>query len=306
MAYSSTSDKTLKKLDTILNSNMRIAIGAFRTSPIISILSESGMTPLNLRREKLTMNYAIRLHTNPENQAHHLLLKNIKIYRDAKTNTKLPSYYRAISLFDKYNIHINDKHVNKIPNNINLTNDDIQINELCINDNSYNKIIESYPNYTHITTSCARNNNSIGAVASIPDDENTLLKLPPWISLQSAAEILLSDIMKENYLSTNKIMIHTDNYEVVNKLLSKKAQKTLTKHLLHNLKKLDKKILICHSKFPIEISKKLKQPSTLASKLEFAKVHQSIDKTDMKKFININIKNEWNKIWTCESNKCNL
>ena len=40
VAYSSASKTLLKKLDPILNTSMRIALGAYRTSPATSILSE--------------------------------------------------------------------------------------------------------------------------------------------------------------------------------------------------------------------------------------------------------------------------
>jgi hypothetical protein len=38
---------------------MRICLGAFRTSPIASLHVEAGEMPLNLRREKLTIQYVL-------------------------------------------------------------------------------------------------------------------------------------------------------------------------------------------------------------------------------------------------------
>ena len=55
-AYGSATESRLKKLNTIINASMRIATGAYRTSPIASILSESNIIPLELRREKLILN----------------------------------------------------------------------------------------------------------------------------------------------------------------------------------------------------------------------------------------------------------
>ena len=74
-AYESATTNTLKKLDVILNTGMRIATGAYRTSPICNILSESNMTPLHLRRKKLILKYATKIMYSPKNQVHPLILK---------------------------------------------------------------------------------------------------------------------------------------------------------------------------------------------------------------------------------------
>lgn len=48
--YSSASNTQLKKLDVIQNSALRIALGAFRSSPTMSLHAESGLLPLSDRR----------------------------------------------------------------------------------------------------------------------------------------------------------------------------------------------------------------------------------------------------------------
>ena len=68
IVYGSACKSNLKKLDTVHNSGLRIALGAFRTSPIPSLHTEAGETSLELRRLKLTLNYVLKLksvHTNP-------------------------------------------------------------------------------------------------------------------------------------------------------------------------------------------------------------------------------------------------
>ena len=44
------SSKQINRLNSIHNSGIRISVGAFRTSPIYSLLAESGIPPLNYRR----------------------------------------------------------------------------------------------------------------------------------------------------------------------------------------------------------------------------------------------------------------
>ena len=48
-------------LDTVHNQGLRLALGAFRTSPVSSLNVEADEPSLWLRREKLSLQYAIRL-----------------------------------------------------------------------------------------------------------------------------------------------------------------------------------------------------------------------------------------------------
>ena len=57
-------------LDPIHNQGLRLALGAFRTSPVASIYVEAEEPILYSRREKLSLLYAIRLSANPSDPAH--------------------------------------------------------------------------------------------------------------------------------------------------------------------------------------------------------------------------------------------
>ena len=48
-------------LDTVHNQGLRMALGAFRTSPVSSLYVEADEPSLWLRREKMSLRYAIRL-----------------------------------------------------------------------------------------------------------------------------------------------------------------------------------------------------------------------------------------------------
>ena len=57
-------------LDPIHNQGLRLALGAFRTSPVASLYVEADEPSLFSRREKLSLQYGIRLAANPSNPAH--------------------------------------------------------------------------------------------------------------------------------------------------------------------------------------------------------------------------------------------
>ena len=57
-------------LDPIHNQGLRLALGAFRTSPVACFYVEADKPSLYSQREKLSLQYAIRLAANPSNPAH--------------------------------------------------------------------------------------------------------------------------------------------------------------------------------------------------------------------------------------------
>ena len=62
-------------LNTIQNQGLRLALGAFRTSPETSLHAEAYILPLELRRQKLSLQYAIKLSTLPNNPAHNIIFQ---------------------------------------------------------------------------------------------------------------------------------------------------------------------------------------------------------------------------------------
>ena len=53
----------------IHHQGLRLAVGAFRTSPVTSLYVEADEPSLELRREKLALQYTTRLAANPNNPA---------------------------------------------------------------------------------------------------------------------------------------------------------------------------------------------------------------------------------------------
>ena len=68
--FSSARKSYLKKLEPIQNQGLRICLGAFRTSPVQSLYIEANEPPLYLRFDKLCIQYALKLRSNPDNPAY--------------------------------------------------------------------------------------------------------------------------------------------------------------------------------------------------------------------------------------------
>jgi hypothetical protein len=65
----------LQMLDTIHHQGLRLALSAFRTSPVESLYAEAGETSLHFRRKKLSLQYATRISSNSNNQAKNIIFK---------------------------------------------------------------------------------------------------------------------------------------------------------------------------------------------------------------------------------------
>lgn len=69
IVYGSARKSYLDSLDRVQNAALRICLGAFRTSPISSLHIEANELPVALRREKLALQYALKLRANQNNPA---------------------------------------------------------------------------------------------------------------------------------------------------------------------------------------------------------------------------------------------
>ena len=70
LVYGSASKTALAKLDPVHNQGPRLSLGAFRSSPVESLYVEAHEPPLEIRREKLALQYILKLKANPGNPAH--------------------------------------------------------------------------------------------------------------------------------------------------------------------------------------------------------------------------------------------
>ena len=76
VVYGSARPSALESLDRVQNAALRTCLGAFRTSPIPSLHVEAGEMPLNLRRQQLSLQYIVKLRSNPSDPAFHCVFSS--------------------------------------------------------------------------------------------------------------------------------------------------------------------------------------------------------------------------------------
>ena len=91
VVYGSARSSYLQSLDRVQNAALRVCLGAFRTSPISSLYAEANEMPLDLRRQKLTLQYVLKLKSNPSNPAYSCVFAPCyKVFFDARP-TAIPT-----------------------------------------------------------------------------------------------------------------------------------------------------------------------------------------------------------------------
>ena len=95
---------------------LRLSLGAFRSSPVESLYVEAHEPPLEIRREKLALQYILKLKANPGNPAYDVVFnpKYQILYADKESATDSFGIH-CKKLLKKAKIDIREIAINSIP-----------------------------------------------------------------------------------------------------------------------------------------------------------------------------------------------
>ena len=114
--YRSARKSYLKQLDPIHHENLRLVLGAFRTSPIDSLYAEAHEAPLQIRREKLALQYYTKLKSSPSNPAYdYTFHPKYTQYFDRKEKSIRPFGLRMEPILKESTIPLNNIHKTILP-----------------------------------------------------------------------------------------------------------------------------------------------------------------------------------------------
>ena len=116
IVYGSARKSYLKMLDSVHHQGLRLALGAFRTSPVESLLAEANEPSLESRREKLALNYISRVKANPDNPVNDVILhpKYEELY-ERKPKAIRPIGIRLKTAIDNAGLQLDAIREQKIP-----------------------------------------------------------------------------------------------------------------------------------------------------------------------------------------------
>ena len=312
IVYGSARKSYLQMLDTVHNQGLRLALGAFRTSPVSSLNVEADEPSLWLRREKLSLQYAIRLAANPSNPAFEVTFPpQFQEYYERKPNAIKSFGLRIAPLLESTNINIKNiqKHsFSDIPSwcitkpNIlfDLHNSKKSLSDSHLMKQNFQELQSRLSDYQHIYTDGSKVEDKVGC-AFISGNHHEKIRLPDGSSIftaESKAIDMALDYVLNNSLE-NKFVIFSDSLSVLKSLnhtasKNPKIQNVIEKH--HELSK-TKEILFCW--LPSHVGIKGNEAADVKAKasLDLEISNFKLPCTDFKPFINRYILSKWQLSW---------
>ena len=212
-------------LDPIHNQGLRLALGAFRTSPVASLYVEADEPSLYSRREKLFLQYAIRLAANPSNPAHEVTFPPNYVDLYEQKHKAIKSFGIKISpLLESTNIKPQniEKHLTPAwcmkPPEILLDLHSWKKSEANphIFKDDFRKMQNRYKNYQQIYTDGSKENSKVGC-AVISDNHSDMQRIPDDSSIFTAEAKAIG--LALDFISTcdanNKFIIFSDSLSVL-------------------------------------------------------------------------------------------
>jgi ribonuclease HI len=98
IVYSSATTSLLQNIETIQNTALRLSLGAFRSSPVVSMQIEAREPPLQLRRKLLSFKYVNKVRDKPGHSAYLCVTTcpNKQLYEQKSRSSKPLSYRTAL------------------------------------------------------------------------------------------------------------------------------------------------------------------------------------------------------------------
>ncbi|XP_055524853.1 uncharacterized protein LOC129718269 [Wyeomyia smithii] len=242
--YSSASPKLLKSLELVHHQGLRIASGAFRSSPVISILVDTEFLQLDIRREKHTLSQMSRILRNQT----HPMLESIQQLPIDNTNKNQTFPSRCSQILNKLCLElpkIKTEHLGKIAPWL-LPKLDINIEQSAFPKNSTNsdvykslfrKMLYENSDYRLMFTDGSKC-NAITYYAVFDESNNKILKsrLPNNSSVYNAELTAILKATKHIFNSNfNKYIIITDSLSALSALSDYSSNHPMIQSIFDNI-----------------------------------------------------------------------
>ena len=320
IVYGSARKSYLKSLDTIHHQGLRLALGAFRTSPVESLYAESNEPSLYIRREKLFLQYVTKLAANPRNSAYDCVFnpKYERFYNNKPTAIK-PLGLRIQPLLEEANINIkNVQHFSfpsKEPWTLNPPKIILDLHknkktevESHIFKNEFLEIKSDYKHYLSIYTDGSKQDEKVACSVISPNFTDSI-RLPDNSSIftaeAKAIDIALYHIRDQ---SEKQFIIYSDSLSVLKSLKDLHHTNPLIQQILKKYYYLSasKEIVFCWLPSHVNIRGNELADSEAKSALSLVITNFKIPHSDFKSNVCQYINNKCQSVWETQTyNKLN-
>ena len=197
IVYSSARRSYLQKLIPVQNQALRLCLGAFRTSPMHSLFVLANEPPLQLRWQKLSLQYAFKLKSNPNNPAYEVAFE-----------PKFENFYSSkINAIQSFGFRVKDE-MEYICSNLDLVSEnhlpskppwklsrprvDLSLREFkkdacdpLVFQTYFGQLKDLYKDYTHLYTDGSKVLDRVAAAAICGNTKNQIC-LPEYASIYTA------------------------------------------------------------------------------------------------------------------------
>ena len=178
--YGSARTSYLQRLDPIHNMGIRLALGSYRTSSVGANRIEADEPNLQIRRQKLALQYTTKLKIHPENPAHKSVFsldQNTRIKFNNRPKTIPPLGMRIEKSLEKSGININSLKTHRTsvvpPWTLKRPSVDTDLTKYDKNSTDphtfkqlFKEKIQGYKNYKHIYTDGSKIDDAVGCAFS--------------------------------------------------------------------------------------------------------------------------------------------
>ena len=310
--YGSARKSYLQMLDPIHNQGLRLALGAFRTSPVASLYVEADEPSLYSRREKLSLQYAIRLAANPSNPAHEVTFPPNYVDLYEQKPKAIKSFGIRISpLLESANIKPQNIEKHFTPNIpawcmkppeilFDLHSGKKSESNPHILKDDFRKMQSRYKNYQQIYTDGSKEDSKVGC-AVISDNHSNMQRIPDDSSIFTAEAEAID--LALDFISTcdanNKFIIFSDSLSVLKAMNHTSSKNPQIQKLLEKCHELlaNKEIALCWIPSHIGIQGNEMVDKQAKTSLSLEPTSFKIPFSNFKPSINKYILEEWQTSW---------
>ena len=317
--YGSAKHYILKSLDPIHHQGLRIALGAFRTSPVQSLYAEAGEPSLRHRRLKLSMTYFLKLKSLPDNPCHNVINNPPPSELFERTKTIAPFGTRTLPHIEEANIEPNsiDSQYERTPPPWEHSNIMFDISQSCFKKEQtsetvlrkeFQQLRERYNSYFEAYTDGSKSEHKVAAAAFFtkdPDNPKTTRLRDGSSVFNAELEGILLALKKFLTLSQPKnFILYTDSLSAVESLRNKTFKIENVKRFYNLLKKIPPQTQLVIAWVPSHVGISGNEKADRLAKAALTSnlaAHSRVCWSDLKPRVDTYICTAWQALWNDET-----
>ena len=312
IVYGSARKSYIQMLDPIQNQSLRLCLGAFRTTPVESLQVEANEPPLSTRRNKLALQYALKVQSNPSNPAFDCIFNPSYRQTFARKETAIPT----VGIRVEHLVLDSDVDTDVIapytlptiaPWTIQSPTVNLSIHSGCKSDTDphiykmlFHEVLDEHPDHICIYTDGSKESDIVGS-AAVSGQSVMQCRLPNHSSVFTAelqAISLALDFIENS--RQDQFLIFSDSLSSLQAIQNHHFDVPLIRNILercHNLQTTNKSVSFWWIPSHVGIRGNERADSAAKAALGLPESAIQIPHTDLRQKVNSHFLNKWQTNW---------